>query len=64
MNYNKYNTQLRKLMHSNDFTLLRRSKHLTWQHTTGVKLHTSTSPSDVNAIRQVERDIRRKLIRS
>ena len=64
MNYNKFNSELTKLMKRYQFSLYRKRKHLTWIHTTGLRIHTSASPSDVNTLRQVERSIKRHLIRS
>jgi len=64
MNYNKYNSELSKLMKRYQFSLYRKRKHLTWIHESGLRIHTSASPSDVNTLRQVERSIKKHLIRS
>lgn len=48
-------------MKSYGFTLARESKHLVWRNASNVMVTTSSTPSDINAIRQVERQVRRKL---
>jgi hypothetical protein len=48
-------------MKSYGFTLERESKHLVWRNAQRVMVTTSSTPSDTNALRQVERQIRRKL---
>ena len=57
----KHRKSLTLLMKSYGFTLERESKHLVWRNAQRVMITTSSTPSDINAIRQVERQIRRKL---
>ena len=57
----KHRKSLTLLMKSYGFALERESKHLVWRNAARVMITTSSTPSDINAIRQVERQIRRKL---
>ncbi|OQR94913.1 hypothetical protein ACHHYP_00827 [Achlya hypogyna] len=58
----KWLRALSDMMAAYGFKLKRSENHLVWRNDEiGVQIATSSSPSDLNAIRQIERDIRRKL---
>ncbi|KDO22663.1 hypothetical protein SPRG_10978 [Saprolegnia parasitica CBS 223.65] len=58
----KWLRALSEMMASYGFKLKRNENHLVWRNDEmGIQIATSSSPSDLNAIRQIERDIRRKL---
>ena len=58
----KYWKELNVLMLNNGFKLARESKHLVWQNDdVNVSISTSKTPSGVMAIKQIKRDIRRKI---
>jgi len=53
-------SEINKLMRVNDFVLIRTKKHNVWEKTGyGLRMTTSTSPSDRNALYSVKRDIKR-----
>ena len=54
--------EVTKLMESEGFQLQRTKRHMVWRHYTGVMINTSKTPSGCNAINQIKREIRRKLI--
>ena len=41
----KRRSEIKKLMYSNDYVLIRANKHLTWKHPSGLIFRTSHSPS-------------------
>ena len=47
------------LMQSYGYTCIRQSSHMVWRNASGQMVTTSKTPSDVNALRQVERQLRR-----
>lgn len=57
----RHERSLHALMSRHGFELQRKSKHMVWRNASGVMVTTSSTPSDGNALRQVERQIRRKL---
>ena len=58
----KYWKELNVLMLNNGFTLARETKHLIWKNEgANVSISTSKTPSGVMAIKQIKRDIRRKI---
>jgi hypothetical protein len=46
-------------MSRHGFSIHRQSKHLIWRNEAGQTITTSSSPSDSNALRQIERQVRR-----
>ncbi|ETV79371.1 hypothetical protein H257_07398 [Aphanomyces astaci] len=59
---NKWLRELTDMMERHGFKLKRNENHLVWRNDRlSIQIATSSSPSDLNAIRQIERDIRRKL---
>ena len=60
--HHKFKKELNVLMLNNGFKLARESKHLVWQNNdVNVSISTSKTPSGVMAIKQIKRDIRRKI---
>ena len=58
----KYKKELQVLMLNNGFKLARETKHLVWVNEgANVSISTSKTPSGVMAIKQIKRDIRRKI---
>jgi hypothetical protein len=47
------------LMQSYGYTCIRQSSHMVWRNDAGVMVTTSKTPSDINSLRQVERQLRR-----
>ena len=41
--------------------LISEKRHLKWKHHTGVIITTSKTPSDINALKQIKRELRRRL---
>ena len=52
------------MMESYQFALQRTSNHMVWQHPSGLRIFTSSTPSCRHALNQIERDIRRKMIKN
>ena len=53
-------SEINKLMRANDFVLIRTKKHNVWEKAGyGLRMATSTTPSDRNALYSVKRDIKR-----
>ena len=51
--------QVNKLMKENGLVLIRSKKHLVWEHTdSGLKITTSKTSSDSNALFSVKKNIR------
>ena len=51
--------QVNKLMKENGLVLIRSKKHLVWEHLdSGLKITTSKTPSDSNALFSVKKNIR------
>jgi len=48
-----------RLMQSYGYTCIRQTTHMVWRNKEGQTVTTSKTPSDVNALRQVERQLRR-----
>jgi hypothetical protein len=46
-------------MSRHGFSIHRQSKHLIWRNEAGQTITTSSTPSDGNALRQIERQVRR-----
>ena len=60
--HHKYWKELQTLMLNNGFKLARETKHLIWVNEgANVSISTSKTPSGVMAIKQIKRDIRRKI---
>ena len=60
--HQKYWKELNLLMLNNGFKLARDNKHLVWVNDdVNVSISTSKTPSGVMAIKQIKRDIRRKI---
>ena len=58
----KFKKELNVLMLNNGFKLARENKHLIWVNEgANVSISTSKTPSGVMAIKQIKRDIRRKI---
>jgi len=51
--------ELKKLMKKNDFVIARMKNHLIWKHVTGAIVVTPKTPSDVRALKNIRRDIKR-----
>ena len=52
--------KINKLMRANDFVLIRSKKHNIWEKEGyGLRMSTSSSPSDRNALYSIKRDIRK-----
>jgi len=51
--------ELRLIMSRHGFSIHRQSKHLIWRNEAGQTITTSSTPSDGNALRQIERQVRR-----
>ena len=59
---NRMTKDLKMLMKKNKFELEKKTKHYRWRHkVTGVLLRSSSTPTDKNAIRQIQRDIKKLL---
>ena len=57
-----FKKDLKVLMLNNGFKLARETKHLVWVNDdVNVSISTSKTPSGVMAIKQIKRDIRRKI---
>ena len=51
--------KVNKLMKENGLVLIRSKKHLVWEHLdSGLKITTSKTPSDVNALFSIKKNIR------
>ena len=60
--HHKFKKELNVLMLNNGFKLARETKHLVWKNDdVNVSISTSKTPSGVMAIKQIKRDIRRKI---
>ena len=60
--HHKFKKELKVLMLNNGFKLARDNKHLVWVNDdVNVSISTSKTPSGVMAIKQIKRDIRRKI---
>ena len=60
--HHKFKKELNVLMLNNGFKLARENKHLIWVNEgANVSISTSKTPSGVMAIKQIKRDIRRKI---
>ena len=60
--HHKFKKELNILMLNNGFKLARENKHLIWVNEgANVSISTSKTPSGVMAIKQIKRDIRRKI---
>ena len=57
----KHQRSLHLLMASHGFHLHRKSKHIIWKNADGLLITTSSTPSDANALRQINRQVIRKL---
>ena len=56
-----YDRQVRDFLTSQGFTLERQNKHLFWKNEkTGVGITTSKTPSGIMALKQIQRELRRK----
>jgi len=64
MSSNTFRKDLIFLMESYQFALQRTSNHMVWQHPSGLRIFTSSTPSCRHALNQIERDIRRKMIKN
>ena len=65
MNYNKYNSELRKIMKVYSYKILRKNKHIIWVNVeTGERFVTSASPSDVNTLKRIKKRLEKQLVRS
>ena len=65
MNYNKYNSELRKIMKVYSYKILRKNKHIIWGNVeTGERFVTSASPSDVNTLKRIKKRLEKQLGRS
>ena len=65
MNYNKYNSELRKIMKVYSYKILRKNKHIIWINVeTGERFVTSASPSDVNTLKRIKKKLEKQLVRS
>ncbi len=67
MNYNKYNSELRKIMKFYGYTVLRKKNHIIWINpTTGERYVTPASSSDGNVLKRIKQKLNRQqvLIRS
>ena len=65
MNYNKYNSELRKIMKVYSYKILRKNKHIIWVNAeTGERFVTSASPSDVNTLKRIKKRLEKQLVRS
>ena len=65
MNYNKYNSELRKIMKVYSYKILRKNKHIIWINVeTGERFVTSASPSDVNTLKRIKKRLEKQLVRS
>jgi len=53
--------ELKKLMKKNKFTFLRQNNKIVWQHTSGVTMSTSATPSCNYYLNQIKRDIKRNI---
>ena len=60
MSMKKQQRALADLMAANGYTLKREAKHMVWGNAKGQTITTSKTPSDLHALKQVERDIRRQ----
>ena len=58
-----FRKQLNVMMAEAGCELISEKKHLKWKHHSGVIITTSKTPSDINAIKQIGRDLRRRLSR-
>ena len=59
---NEMPKDLKKLMKKNNFELMKQNGHLHWKHKkSGLKLVTSTTPSNQKAIMHIRMDIRKLL---
>jgi len=58
----KLDRQREQLMKSYGYTLHRKSSHMIWKDLDGRIVTTSSSPSDVNALRQIERQLKRMAV--
>ena len=47
------------LMQSYGYTCIRQASHMVWRNAAGQMVTTSKTPSDTNALRQIERQLRR-----
>ena len=65
MNYNKYNSELRKIMKVYSYKILRKNKHIIWINVeTGERFVTSASPSDFNTLKRIKKRLEKQLVRS
>jgi len=64
MSSKTFKKELTVMMESYQFSLHRTSKHLVWQHPSGLKIFTSATPSCRHALNQIERDIQRKMVKN
>jgi len=64
MSVKSFKKEITVLMESHGFELHRQSKHLVWKHVSGVKIITSSTPSCRHAFNQIEREIRRKMVKN
>jgi predicted RNA binding protein YcfA (HicA-like mRNA interferase family) len=55
----KLERQREQLMKSYGFTLHRQSSHMIWKDLAGRIVTTSKTPSDINSLRQIERQLKR-----
>ncbi len=54
------NREINKLMRANDFVLIRSNRHKIWEKEGhGLRMSTSSTPSDRNALYSIKRDIRK-----
>ena len=54
--------ELKKMMQSNDFVLVRQKRHLVWEHSiTKRKVVTSATPSDWRTLKNTQREINKVL---
>ena len=56
-----FRKQLNVMMADAGCELVSEKKHLKWKHHSGVIITTSKTPSDINALKQIGRDLRRRL---
>ena len=66
MNYNKYNSELRKIMKFYGYTVHRKKKHIIWINSvTGERYVTPASSSDGNVLKTIKKRLSKQvLIRS
>jgi len=55
----KIERERNQLMQTYGYTCIRQSSHMVWRNAAGVMITTSKTPSDINALRQIERQLKR-----